>query len=61
MKFWLHVVLLFTLFVANSVTGRAQIAADKQARGNKPARLEWFRDLGFGMFIHWNVDGTLIA
>ena len=26
---------------------------------NKPERLEWFRDLGFGMFIHWNVDGTL--
>jgi alpha-L-fucosidase len=27
--------------------------------GNKPERLEWFRDLGFGMFIHWNVDVTL--
>jgi alpha-L-fucosidase len=27
--------------------------------GNRPDRLEWFRDLGFGMFIHWNVDGTL--
>jgi alpha-L-fucosidase len=26
---------------------------------NRPERLEWFRDLGFGMFIHWNVDGTL--
>ncbi len=26
---------------------------------NQPARLEWFRDLGFGMFIHWNVDVTL--
>jgi alpha-L-fucosidase len=26
---------------------------------NRPARLEWFRDLGFGMFIHWNVDGPL--
>src|SRR5215813_9660574 len=23
---------------------------------NKPDRLEWFRDLGFGMFIHWSVD-----
>ncbi len=23
---------------------------------NKPERLEWFRDLGFGMFIHWSVD-----
>jgi alpha-L-fucosidase len=26
---------------------------------NKPERLEWFRDLGFGMFIHWSVDGPL--
>ena len=23
---------------------------------NKPERLEWFRDQGFGMFIHWSVD-----
>ncbi len=31
---------------------------------NKPERLEWFRDLGFGMFIHWGVDsqiGTVIS
>jgi alpha-L-fucosidase len=26
---------------------------------NKPERLEWFRDLGFGMFIHWSVDSQL--
>ncbi len=26
---------------------------------NQPQRLEWFRDLGFGMFIHWNVDVAL--
>ncbi|MFN7624302.1 MAG: alpha-L-fucosidase, partial [Acidobacteriota bacterium] len=29
------------------------------AAQNRPERLEWFRDLGFGMFIHWNVDGPL--
>jgi len=23
---------------------------------NKPERLEWFRDLGFGLFIHWSLD-----
>ena len=23
---------------------------------NQPARLEWFRDQGFGLFIHWSVD-----
>ena len=31
---------------------------------NKPERLEWFRDQGFGLFIHWSVDsqlGTVIS
>lgn len=31
---------------------------------NRPERLEWFRDQGFGLFIHWNVDvqlGTVIS
>src|SRR5258708_15840806 len=23
---------------------------------NQPERLEWFRDQGFGLFIHWSVD-----
>ena len=27
--------------------------------GNRAERLEWFRDLGFGMFIHWSVDSQL--
>lgn len=26
---------------------------------NKPERLEWFRDLGFGMFVHWSVDSQI--
>jgi alpha-L-fucosidase len=29
------------------------------APGNRTERLEWFRDLGFGMFIHWGVDVTI--
>jgi alpha-L-fucosidase len=32
-----------------------------QQVSNKPERVDWFQDLGFGMFIHWNVDGTLGA
>ena len=31
---------------------------------NQPDRLEWFRDQGFGLFIHWSVDsqlGTVIS
>jgi alpha-L-fucosidase len=27
--------------------------------GNRAERLEWFRDLGFGMFIHWGVDVSI--
>lgn len=27
--------------------------------GNHAERLEWFRDLGFGMFIHWSHDSQL--
>jgi alpha-L-fucosidase len=26
---------------------------------NRPERLEWFRDAGFGMFVHWSVDGQI--
>lgn len=34
------------------------------AQDNRPERLEWFRDQGFGLFIHWSVDsqlGTVIS
>lgn len=27
--------------------------------GNHPDRIEWFRDQGFGLFIHWSVDSQL--
>ena len=26
---------------------------------NRPERLEWFRDQGFGLFVHWGVDSQL--
>ena len=26
---------------------------------NKAERVEWFRDQGFGLFIHWSVDSQL--
>jgi alpha-L-fucosidase len=31
----------------------------KDGLDNKPERLEWFRDLGFGMFIHWSLDSQI--
>ena len=35
--------------------------AQSSQMANKPERVRWFQDLGFGMFIHWNVDVTLGA
>ncbi len=34
-------------------------AGAEPAGGNRPERLEWFRDLGFGLFIHWSHDSQL--
>jgi alpha-L-fucosidase len=38
--------------------GRSDLAA-QQGPGNRPERLEWFRDLGFGLFIHWSLDSQV--
>lgn len=34
-------------------------AAAGEPLANKPERLEWFRDQGLGLFIHWSVDAQL--
>src|SRR5581483_4143120 len=49
---------LITLLIC-FVTLAHGVAYSQHTPGNRPERVEWFRDLGFGMFIHWNVDGTL--
>jgi len=36
-------------------------ARGQSGPGNRPERLEWFRDQGFGMFIHWSLDSQLGA
>src|SRR6185312_149002 len=36
-----------------------QAAKPQSGRTNNPAAVELFRDRGFGMFIHWGVDGVL--
>jgi len=49
----------FTLTLAAAAT----VFAQSQAQ-NQPDRLEWFRDQGFGLFVHWSVDsqlGTVIS
>jgi alpha-L-fucosidase len=39
----------------------AQEAKPDPGNLNKADRVEWFRDIGFGMFIHWSVDTQLGA
>ena len=45
---------------ALALAALAAMAAAAQT-GNRPERLEWFRDQGFGLFIHWSVDSQLGA
>ena len=55
------------LFLATAAALAAQgnlHPATPGVQGNQPDRLEWFRDQGFGLFIHWSVDsqlGTVIS
>jgi len=55
MKFFVLTFSLSLLLYTNALSQK--ITIDR----NKPERLEWFRDLGFGMFIHWSVDVQLGA
>ena len=51
----------FRLFFCFSLTLllAAQSVEPITGSRNKAERLEWFRDLGFGLFIHWTVDSQL--
>lgn len=42
------------LAIAATETGRA--AESEILNRNRADRLEWFRDQGFGLFVHWSVD-----
>jgi alpha-L-fucosidase len=52
---------LFFIFLIFTATGHSQnITIDR----NRPERVAWFQELGFGMFIHWSMDvqlGTIIS
>jgi len=48
-------ILLLSLFL--SLVSQAQPVQTT----NKPERVQWFQDLAFGLFIHWNVDATMGA
>ena len=42
-----------------SLTGGLAMGQVPAIEGNKAERLEWFRDLGFGLFIHWSLDSQI--
>jgi alpha-L-fucosidase len=48
---------LGAIFIFSSGAARAQAVQS----ANKPARVSWFENLGFGLFIHWGVDVSLGA
>lgn len=41
------------------LAAQTNVAPAVSGEGNKAERLEWFRDLGFGLFIHWSVDSQI--
>src|SRR5271169_3203861 len=54
--------LLASLLLAGNLFASTSFAAENDPEVgslNKPDRLEWFRDQGFGLFIHWSVDSQL--
>ena len=50
---------LLTVFLLAVSTCCAAVDDPEKGSLNKPERLEWFRDQGFGLFIHWSVDSQL--
>lgn len=59
LRFLKRVLCLSALIICSgqSVLPAQEILPEKTL--NKPERLEWFRDQGFGLFIHWGVDSPL--
>ena len=51
--------LVVMLLVAVTACSSAPVAEGPGPRQNDPARVEWFRDLALGMFIHWSFDSQL--
>jgi alpha-L-fucosidase len=53
------IILMFPLFLLFVTLYAQENTAKDFLNLNKPDRLEWFRDLGFGMFIHFSFDSQL--
>jgi len=57
---WCIAILFSAALVFQAVYAAAQRESDPEKGSlNKQDRLEWFRDQGFGLFIHWSLDSQL--
>ena len=55
-----RVLVAFLLAASSALALHAQQSPNPEVGSlNKPDRIEWFRDQGFGLFIHWSVDSQL--
>ncbi|MCD6355029.1 MAG: alpha-L-fucosidase [Prolixibacteraceae bacterium] len=53
------VLFVFLLFASFAFSQQGKSTSVKRLNLNKPERLEWFKNLGFGMFIHFSFDSQL--
>ncbi len=54
------IAILSFIFLTHLLFAQIQESAEASSINlNKPERLEWFKDLGFGMFIHFSFDSQL--
>src|SRR6185437_7614092 len=57
LRFFSGLLIMSMLNAASIQSTFAQRSATPEVGSlNKPDRMEWFRDQGFGLFIHWSVD-----
>jgi len=52
------------LILGGMLTFPVKQVKSQEKLGNQPARLEWLKDAGLGLFIHWGIDsqiGTVIS
>ncbi len=54
-----HIIVFFLFISINSIAQTTSGHSDDFLDLNKPERLEWLKDAGFGMFIHFSFDSQL--
>lgn len=58
-RFLLSCTIASVLLVAHAQSSSAQSDATGDKLDNRPERLEWLQDAGFGLFVHWSLDSQV--